>query len=101
MEPYTTPVVTSTQWAASCLVVKSSGAVEEVNQHSYTRTAETVVEATEELREVLESLATSDMSVAPSSVWKAAVANLHRKHGEEASLCYMPRHTAVAFVKNM
>eukprot|EP00644_Phytophthora_capsici_P002882 jgi/Phyca11/21188/fgenesh1_pg.PHYCAscaffold_85_\ len=89
---------------ASCparLIVKSSGAIEEVGEHACGRESETVIEATEEMREVHEALATTDISVAPSAVWKAANRHLHRKHGENASLRYLPRHRAVPFVKNV
>ncbi|KAG1686507.1 hypothetical protein DVH05_000140 [Phytophthora capsici] len=90
--------------SASCparLIVKSSGAIEEVGEHACGRESETVIEATEEMREVHEALATTDISVAPSAVWKAANRHLHRKHGENASLRYLPRHRAVPFVKNV
>ncbi|KAG2768187.1 hypothetical protein PC129_g22076 [Phytophthora cactorum] len=90
--------------SASCparLIVKPSGAIEEVNQHSCTRPTENVVEATEQMKEVLGSMVASDIAVARSRVWRAAVDYLHRKHGESASLRYMPRHTAVSFVKNV
>ncbi|ETP14201.1 hypothetical protein F441_10840 [Phytophthora nicotianae CJ01A1] len=83
--------------SASCparLIVKSSGSIEEVGEHACVRESETVIEATEEMREVLEALATTDMSVAPSAVWKAAIRHLHRKHGENTSLRYLPRHRA-------
>ncbi|KAF1774022.1 Zinc finger, FLYWCH-type [Phytophthora cactorum] len=43
--------------SASCparLIVKPSGAIEEVNQHSCTRPTENVVEATEQMKEVLD-----------------------------------------------
>ncbi|ETM44240.1 hypothetical protein L914_10505 [Phytophthora nicotianae] len=56
--------------SASCparLIVKSSGSIEEVGEHACVRESETVIEATEEMREVLEALATTDMSVVPSA----------------------------------
>ncbi|EGZ24007.1 hypothetical protein PHYSODRAFT_481169, partial [Phytophthora sojae] len=80
---------------------KSTGVVLEVNSHTCDPPRETVIDASAEMKEIIETLTASDMAMAPTRVWSTAMATLHRKYGKSASLRVMAKPSAVSFVKNV